>query len=238
MLILEGLDAHYGKKQILFGVGFELQDREIVALIGPNGAGKSTILRTIFGLVRQRSGRVDFDGHEIGNADPSAIVRAGIAFVPQGARVFRDLTIGENLLMGGYTLKDRAVISERCEAVLEAFPRLRERYSQKGASLSGGERQALAFAMAMMLRPKLLLIDEPSIGLAPKLVTQMFDSILAIRENLGSAVLIVEQQAQQVLRVADGVVVVRGGAVIGKGPCSKYRDAEALRRVYLSEVEQ
>ncbi|MGF7161039.1 branched-chain amino acid transport system ATP-binding protein [Rhodoligotrophos appendicifer] len=238
MLTLEGVDAHYGKKQILFGIGFDLPDRQIVALIGPNGAGKSTILRTIFGLVRQRSGRIDFDGKNIGQADTSDVVRVGISFVPQGARVFRDLTIGENLLMGAYTLSDRATIAERREAVLTAFPRLRERYSQKGGSLSGGERQALAFAMAMMVRPKLLLIDEPSIGLAPMLMTQMFDSILSIRETLGSAVLIVEQQAQQVLRIADSVVVIRGGAVIGKGPCSIYRDADALRRVYLSESEQ
>ena len=235
MLELKGVDAFYGKKQVLFGVDLTLGERQIAALIGPNGAGKSTILRTVFGLVRSRRGSVLFNGEETSGNTPDRNVSLGMSLVLQGARVFRDLSVAENLLMAGYTLPSRALIAERQEAVITAFPRLRERIGQKGSSLSGGERQALAFAMALMLRPKLLLIDEPSIGLAPKLVEQIFESIVSIRETLGTAVLIVEQQAQHVLRVADSVVVLRAGAVIGGGPASLYRDADTLRRVYLNE---
>jgi branched-chain amino acid transport system ATP-binding protein len=178
------------------------------------------------------------DGEDISSGTPDRNVQRGISLVQQGARVFRDLSIADNLLMAGYSLPARKLVEERREEVLQAFPRLRERYTQKAATLSGGERQALAFAMALMLRPKLLLIDEPSIGLAPKLVGQVFDTILNIRETLGSSVVIVEQQAQQVLRIAETAIVLRAGAVIGHGPASAYRDVETLRRVYLSETEE
>lgn len=238
MLTLQNVDAFYGMKQVLFGIGFELPDRSIAALIGPNGAGKSTVLKSIFGLVHQRSGTIVFDGEDITAGTPDRNVLRGISLVHQGARVFRDLTIADNLLMAGYALKGRALVNERRDEVLTAFPRLKERYSQKAATLSGGERQALAFAMALMLRPKLLLIDEPSIGLAPMLVGQVFDSINTIRETLGSSVLIVEQQAQQVLRIADSAIVLRAGAIISHGPADRYRDVETLRRVYLSDAEE
>jgi len=237
VLAAEKLVAAYGKKQILFDVNLTLADREIAALIGPNGAGKSTVLRAIFGLVPRREGRLTFDGRDISRATAAANVAAGLAFVPQGARVFHDLSVDENLLMGGYTLRSRAAVAARREHVVALFPALHGRGRQRAGALSGGERQMLAFAMALMLRPKALLIDEPSIGLAPMLVTQIFDTIRGIRDELGTAVLIVEQQAHRVLRVADTVNVIRTGAVVAHGPAESFREEGALRRVYLSEPE-
>jgi branched-chain amino acid transport system ATP-binding protein len=236
VLSVERLDAFYGKKQVLFGINLTLDDRRIAAVIGPNGAGKSTILRTVFGLVPQHSGAILFDNNDRSDANPADNISAGIAFVPQGARVFRDLTVFENLRMGGYTVA-RSVLTARCEDVLQAFPILRERRTQTAGALSGGERQMLAFGMALMLRPRLLLIDEPSIGLAPKLVTQVFDTIVRIRDEFGTAVLIVEQQAQQVLRIANQVFVIRAGYLISQGPVENYRGGDALRRVYLSDYK-
>ena len=234
MLSVSKLDAFYGKKQVLFGIDLTLGDRSIAAVIGPNGAGKSTVLRTLFGLVPQRAGTIVFDKSDRSSAGPADNIAAGIAFVPQGARVFRDLTVFENLRMGGYTLASD-VLSARREEVQQAFPILRERGRQTAGALSGGERQMLAFGMALMLRPRLLLIDEPSIGLAPMLVTQIFDTIERIRDQFGTAVLIVEQQAQQILRVANQVFVIRAGRLISAGPVENYRGEDALRQVYLSD---
>jgi branched-chain amino acid transport system ATP-binding protein len=234
MLSVERLDAYYGKKQVLFGIDLALADGRIAAVIGPNGAGKSTVLRTLFGLVPQREGAIRLDDADRSKASPADNIAAGIAFVPQGARVFRDLTVFENLRMGGYTLAPK-LLAERCEQAMELFPILRERRTQTAGALSGGERQMLAFGMALMLRPRLLLIDEPSIGLAPMLVGQIFDTIRRIRDEFGTAVLIVEQQAQQILRIADQVFVIRAGRLISQGPVENYRGEDALRQVYLSD---
>jgi branched-chain amino acid transport system ATP-binding protein len=228
------MDAFYGKKQVLFGIDIALPERRIAAVIGPNGAGKSTVLRAIFGLGPQREGLIRFNDKDISAAAPPENIAAGIAFVPQGARVFRDLTVFENLRMGGYTLGP-AIHTKRIEEVLNVFPVLRERRTQSASALSGGERQMLAFGMALMLRPKLLLIDEPSIGLAPILVVQILDTIVRIRNEFGTSVLIVEQQAQQILRVADEVFVIRGGRLTSQGPVENYRGEEALRHAYLSD---
>jgi branched-chain amino acid transport system ATP-binding protein len=234
MLNVEKLDAFYGKKQVLFGIDMTLAERRIAAVIGPNGAGKSTVLRAVFGLGPQREGTIRFNDHDRSKSAPPENIAAGIAFVPQGARVFRDLTVFENLRMGGYTL-GAAILAERIEEVLKAFPILAERRAQTAGALSGGERQMLAFGMALMLHPRLLLIDEPSIGLAPMLVTQIFDTIVRIRDQFGTAVLIVEQQAQQILRIADQVFVIRAGRLISQGPVENYRGEDALRQVYLSD---
>jgi branched-chain amino acid transport system ATP-binding protein len=236
MLRVEALNAFYGKKQVLFGIDLELPDGTIGAVIGPNGAGKSTVLRAIFGLVANRSGRVSLHGSDLSRATPVQNIAAGMAFVPQGGRVFRDLTVAENLRMGGYTL-DAATLAERREAVYLAFPVLAERGRQAAGALSGGERQMLAFGMALMLRPRLLMIDEPSIGMAPKLVTQIFDSVQTIRDDMGTSVLIVEQQARQVLRIADSVIVIRAGEMLSHGPVEDYRGEDVLRQVYLSHRE-
>jgi branched-chain amino acid transport system ATP-binding protein len=234
MLSVQRLDAFYGKKQVLFGIELTLAERRIAAVIGPNGAGKSTVLRAVFGLGPQREGAIRFDAKDLSRTAPPENIAAGIAFVPQGARVFRDLSVFENLRMGGYTLKPET-LPARIEEVLDAFPILRERRAQTAGALSGGERQMLAFGMALMLRPRLLMIDEPSIGLAPKLVAQIFDTIVRIRDEFGTAVLIVEQQAQQILRIADEVFVIRAGRLISQGPVEQYRGEDALRQVYLSE---
>jgi len=234
MLTVENLNASYGKKQVLFGIDLTLGDRTIAAVIGPNGAGKSTVLRAIFGLVAEREGRILFDGRDLSTSSPAYNIAAGVAFVPQGARVFRSLTVAENLRMGGFTLASK-VLAERRDRVLQAFPMLSERNAQNAGALSGGERQMLAFAMALMLRPRLLLIDEPSIGLAPMLVANIFDNIKSIRDELGTAVLIVEQQARQVLRIADTVFVIRAGQLISQGPVEDYKGEDVLRRVYLSD---
>lgn len=237
MLSVDNLNAFYGKKQVLFDIGFALEDRRIAAVIGPNGAGKSTVLRAIFGLVRERSGSMRLDGKDLSRSTPPENIAAGLAFVPQGARVFRDLTVAENLRMGGFTLEP-ALLDERREAALASFPVLRERARQRAGALSGGQRQMLAFAMALMLRPKLLLIDEPSIGLAPMLVARIFDTIGRIREELGTSVLIVEQQAQQILRIADEVFVIRAGQLISQGPAAAYRGEDVLRDVYLNQAKK
>jgi branched-chain amino acid transport system ATP-binding protein len=234
MLTVENLNASYGKKQVLFGIDLTLGDRTIAAVIGPNGAGKSTVLRAIFGLVAEREGRILFDGRDLSTSSPAYNIAAGVAFVPQGARVFRSLTVAENLRMGGFTLASK-VLAERRDRVLQAFPVLSERNAQNAGALSGGERQMLAFAMALMLRPRLLLIDEPSIGLAPMLVANIFDNIKSIRDELGTAVLIVEQQARQVLRIADTVFVIRAGQLISQGPVEDYKGEDVLRQVYLSD---
>jgi branched-chain amino acid transport system ATP-binding protein len=234
MLTVENLNASYGKKQVLFGIDLTLGDRTIAAVIGPNGAGKSTVLRAIFGLVAEREGRILFDGRDLSTSSPAYNIAAGVAFVPQGARVFRSLTVAENLRMGGFTLASK-VLAERRDRVLQAFPMLSERNAQNAGALSGGERQMLAFAMALMLRPRLLLIDEPSIGLAPMLVANIFDNIKSIRDELGTAVLIVEQQARQVLRIADTVFVIRAGQLISQGPVEDYKGEDVLRQVYLSD---
>lgn len=234
MLTVEHLNASYGKKQVLFGIDLTLGDRTIAAVIGPNGAGKSTVLRAIFGLVAEREGSILFDGRDLSTSSPAYNIAAGVAFVPQGARVFRSLTVAENLRMGGFTLASK-VLAERRDRVLQAFPVLSERNAQNAGALSGGERQMLAFAMALMLRPRLLLIDEPSIGLAPMLVANIFDNIKSIRDELGTAVLIVEQQARQVLRIADTVFVIRAGQLISQGPVEDYKGEDVLRRVYLSD---
>jgi branched-chain amino acid transport system ATP-binding protein len=234
VLNVENLNAFYGKKQVLFGIEIMLPERCIAAVIGPNGAGKSTVLRAVFGLGPQREGTIRFNEADVSRSMPPQNIAAGIAFVPQGARVFRDLTVSENLRMGGYTLAPD-VLAERRDEAMELFPILRERSAQKAGVLSGGERQMLAFGMALMLRPRLLLIDEPSIGLAPMLVTQIFDTIVRIRDELGTAVLIVEQQAQQILRIADQVFVIRAGRLISQGPVDDYRGEDTLRQIYLSD---
>jgi branched-chain amino acid transport system ATP-binding protein len=234
MLTVEKLDAFYGEKRVLFGIDIKLADHRIAAVIGPNGAGKSTLLRAVFGLGPQRQGMIRFNQNDLSHQTPPENIAAGIAFVPQGARVFRDLSVFENLRIGGYTLSP-ALLPSRIEEALNAFPILRERRTQTAGALSGGERQMLAFGMALMLHPRLLMIDEPSIGLAPKLVAQIFDTIVQVRGKFGTSVLIVEQQAQQILRIADQVFVIRAGRLISEGPVENYRNEDALRQVYLNE---
>ncbi|WP_101294738.1 ABC transporter ATP-binding protein [Halegenticoccus soli] len=208
LLVIEGLDAGYGDLQILDGVDLDVGDGEYVAVIGPNGAGKSTVLKSIFGLTTYMGGRITFGGEDIGGLPPEAVIRRGISYVPQTENVFPSLSVRENLEMGTYILD--SVPEDALRAVFDRFPILQERQSQRAGTLSGGQQQMLAMGRALMLDPKLLLLDEPSAGLAPDLVDEMFDRVDEIN-RAGTAVLIVEQNAKEALRRCDrGYVLVQG----------------------------
>jgi branched-chain amino acid transport system ATP-binding protein len=209
LLEVEDLDAGYGDLQILDGVDMEVEEGEYVSIVGPNGAGKSTVMKTIFGLTTYMDGSIRFDGEEISGLDPEEIITRGLSYVPQTENVFGGLSVKENLEMGAYILDE--VPQDRLEAVYERFPILQERSDQAAGSLSGGQRQMVAMGRALMLDPDILLLDEPSAGLAPDLVEETLDRIDAINES-GTSVLIVEQNAKEVLRRCDrGYVLVQGG---------------------------
>lgn len=216
MLKVENLQVYYGAIHALQGVSFHLEKGEIVALIGANGAGKSTVLNTISGILRPREGAVTFEGQEIHTTAPQNIVRKGVIHVPEGRKVFSRMTVAENLEMGAYTNTDRATIQRDLEAVFERFPRLKERRDQLGGTLSGGEQQMLAIGRGLMAHPKLLLLDEPSMGLSPILVEIIFDIIQDINEQ-GTSILLVEQNAQMALAIADRAYVLETGKITMQG---------------------
>lgn len=208
MLSIRDLAAGYGELQILDGVDLDIGEGEYITIVGPNGAGKSTVMKSVFGLATYMGGTIRFDDMDISGLNPEEIIRHGIGYVPQNENVFSTLTVRENLEMGAYILD--SVPQDRLDAVFERFPILSERSSQKAGTLSGGQRQMLAMGRALMLDPKLLLLDEPSAGLAPALVSDMFDRVGAINES-GTAVLMVEQNATEALRRCDrGYVLVQG----------------------------
>lgn len=216
MLKIENLQVFYGAIHALQGVNFHLEEGEIVALIGANGAGKSTVLNTISGLLRPREGIISFQGQEIYQTPPQDIVRLGVIQVPEGRKIFPSMTVTENLEMGAYTQTDRTVIERDKEAVFERFSRLRERHNQLGGTLSGGEQQMLAIGRGLMAHPKLLLLDEPSMGLSPQLVEQIFDIIQDINEQ-GTSILLVEQNAQMALAVANRAYLLETGKITMQG---------------------
>jgi branched-chain amino acid transport system ATP-binding protein len=216
MLKVKNLQVYYGAIHALQGISFNLEKGEIVALIGANGAGKSTALNTISGILRPREGSVMFEGQEIHEMPPQDIVSKKIIQVPEGRKIFSRMTVTENLEMGAYTQTDRAVISHDMESVFERFPRLRERRNQLGGTLSGGEQQMLAIGRGLMAHPTLLLLDEPSMGLSPILVEQIFDIIQDINE-LGTSILLVEQNAQMALAIADRAYVLETGKIVMQG---------------------
>ena len=216
MLKVENLQVYYGAIHALQGISFNLEKGEIVALIGANGAGKSTALNTISGILRPREGTVIFEEQEIHEMPPQDIVRKSIIQVPEGRKIFSRMTVTENLEMGAYTQTDREVINHDMESVFERFPRLRERRSQLGGTLSGGEQQMLAIGRGLMAHPTLLLLDEPSMGLSPILVEQIFDIIQDINEQ-GTSILLVEQNAQMALAIADRAYVLETGKIVMQG---------------------
>ena len=216
MLNVENINVHYGAIHALKEVSFHLEENEIVALIGANGAGKSTSLNTISGLLHPTSGRVVFAGEDISATRPQEIVRKGIIQVPEGRRIFASMSVWENLEMGAFTRSNRAEINARMESVFERFPRLKERRKQAGGTLSGGEQQMLAIARALMAEPRVLLLDEPSMGLAPILVEQIFDIIREINES-GTSIILVEQNALMALSIADRGYVLDTGRVALEG---------------------
>jgi branched-chain amino acid transport system ATP-binding protein len=216
MLKVENLQVYYGAIHALQGVSFHLEKGEVVALIGANGAGKSTVLNTISGILRPREGSVSFEDQEIHEVPPQDIVRKGVIQVPEGRKIFSRMTVTENLEMGAYTYSDRATINRDMEAVFERFSRLRERRNQLGGTLSGGEQQMLAIGRGLMAHPTLLLLDEPSMGLSPILVEQIFDIIQDINEQ-GTSILLVEQNAQMALAIADRAYVLETGKIVMQG---------------------
>jgi branched-chain amino acid transport system ATP-binding protein len=232
LLEVENLVARYGRITALDGVSLSVEQGEIVTLIGANGAGKTTTLRAISGLVRPAAGAIRFDGRDISKLAPNDIVRAGISHSPEGRRVFPRMTVRENLELGAYTRSAKAEIAEDTERVLGIFPRLRERYEQKAGTMSGGEQQMMAIARAMMSRPRLLLLDEPSLGLSPILVQTIFAVIRDINAR-GTTVLLIEQNARQALAVASRGYVLEVGRIAHAGAAAELSASAAVRAAYL-----
>jgi branched-chain amino acid transport system ATP-binding protein len=232
LLEVDGLVARYGRITALQDVSLRVEEREIVTLIGANGAGKTTTLRAISGLVKAASGAIRFAGRDVTRLAPDAVVRAGIGHSPEGRRVFPRMTVRENLELGAYTRSAKDEIAGDLERVLAIFPRLKERYAQKAGTMSGGEQQMLAIARAMMSRPKLLLLDEPSLGLSPKLVQTIFEVIRDINAR-GTTILLIEQNARQALAVASRGYVLEVGRIAHSGPAAELMASEAVRAAYL-----
>ncbi len=230
MLKIEDIHVYYGSIHAIKGVSFEVNDGEIVALIGANGAGKSTILKTVSGLMHPRSGSITFMDQNITNMDAHKLVRHGLAHVPEGRRIFLQMTVQENLEMGAYTRKN--VQAEDLEKVFSYFPRLAERRKQIAGTLSGGEQQMLAMSRALMSHPKLMMLDEPSMGLAPILVDQIFDMIKELHAG-GTTILLVEQNARKALQVADRAYVLETGVVTLSGTGPELASSDAVKKAYL-----
>lgn len=231
ILEFRDLEAGYGKSQVLYGVSMEVRAGEVVTMVGANGAGKSTLLRSIFGLTDIRSGVVRFKGQDITGARPHHLVALGLAFVPQERSIFPSLTVYENLEMGGYTMSGDKVL-ENIEKVFNRFPLLEERYQQKAGTLSGGERQMLAIARGLMTEPELLMLDEPSLGLAPKIVEAVFEQIQLIHES-GTTIFLVEQNARRALSIADRAYVLELGQIRHQGTGQELLNDPEVQRAYL-----
>lgn len=231
MLLIENLDVYYGAIQALEGVSLEVKEGEVVSIIGSNGAGKSTLLRTISGLTRPREGTITFKGEEIQDVPADKIVRLGISQSPEGRRIFTNMTVQENLQLGAFTRKDGEIQADM-EKVMDKFPRVRERLKQSAGTLSGGEQQMLAICRALMSRPKLLLLDEPSMGLAPNLVTEIFNIITELHRD-GVTILLVEQNAHRALEVADRGYVLETGHIVLQGPGKDLLHDPKVKEAYL-----
>ena len=232
MLRVEDINVYYGAIHAIKGISLDVPDGEIVALIGSNGAGKSTTLRTISGLMRPKKGRIMYDGEDITGVPAHKIVGKGLCQVPEGRHVFANMTVLENLELGAYLRNDKDGIAKDMEAVFEKFPRLLERKNQIAGTLSGGEQQMLAMARALMSRPKLLLLDEPSMGLAPLLVKEIFNIIKEINAS-GTTVLLVEQNANMALSIADKAHVLETGRITLSGTAAELASSEEVRKAYL-----
>ncbi|QOJ16009.1 MAG: ABC transporter ATP-binding protein [Planctomycetia bacterium] len=233
MLEVRDLCVKYGAIPALHGLSLSVEKGQIVTLIGCNGAGKTTTLRTISGLLRPSSGSITFDGAPIHALSTDGIVRLGIAQAPEGRGIFGNLTVDENLSLGAFARRDRAGIAKDREWALQLFPRLRERLRQNAGTLSGGEQQMLAIARSVLARPRLLLLDEPSLGLAPQIVQTIFHIIRTIREERGTTILLVEQNAHMALHTADYAYVLEVGRIAMHGPAARLAASDAVRKAYL-----
>jgi branched-chain amino acid transport system ATP-binding protein len=232
MLKVKDLNVHYGKIHAIKGISFEVNRGEIVTLIGANGAGKTTILQTVSGILKPSEGMITFEGENLNKIRPHQIPALGIAHVPEGRRIFAEMTVLENLQMGAYIRKDKVQIQEDIEKVFLSFPRLKERIKQIAGTLSGGEQQMLAMGRALMTRPKLILLDEPSMGLAPILVDEIFDMIQTINEA-GTTVLLVEQNANKALHIANRAYVLETGYIKLSGNASELLVNPEVQQAYL-----
>ena len=234
MLEVKDLQVFYGMIQAIKGISFEVNEGETVALIGANGAGKTTTLHTITGLLSPKKGSVVFEGKEITRVPAHKIVSLGMAHVPEGRRVFAQLSVYQNLKMGAYTRKDKTEIDEMLETVYKRFPRLKERQNQMAGTLSGGEQQMLAMGRALMSKPKIVLLDEPSMGLSPILVNEIFDIIQSLNKA-GTTVLLVEQNAKKALSIADRAYVLETGRIVQSGNAQVLLNDESIKKAYLGE---
>lgn len=232
MLKIDNIDVYYGAIHALKGISLEVKEGEIVTLIGANGAGKSTTLRTISGLLKPKTGSITFLGQDIAGVRAHEIVKKGISQVPEGRRVFAEMTVMENLDLGAFVRKDKAGIQQDLKHVFELFPRLEERKNQSAGTLSGGEQQMLAMGRALMSRPKLLLLDEPSMGLAPLLIKEIFNIIVDINKS-GTTVLLVEQNANMALSIANRAYVLETGRITLSGSAKELAASEDVRKAYL-----
>ena len=232
LLEVKDLEVHYGVIKAIKGISFEVNQGEVIALIGANGAGKTTTLHTVTGLIQPSHGQIIFDGKDITKIPAHKIVGMGMAHVPEGRRIFQQLTVLENLKLGAYTRKDKSLISATLKMVYERFPRLEERKNQVAGTLSGGEQQMLAMGRALMSNPRIILMDEPSMGLSPLLVSEIFDIIKVISEG-GTTVLLVEQIAQKALSIADRAYVLETGNISLSGKASDLINDESVRKAYL-----
>ncbi len=232
MLEIEGVDAYYKDLQALWGVSMQVNEGELVALVGPNGAGKTTTLRAISGLLKPAEGNIRFDGKSLGKESPNKIVELGICQVPEGGRVFTSMSVLENLELGAYVAQARREKDQSLKWVFEIFPRLEERQDQRAGTLSGGERQMLAIGRALMSKPRLLLLDEPSFGLAPLLVEHIFEMISEINRQ-GVTVLLVEQNVRAALELTQRAYVIENGRIVGQGTGEDLLSFESVRSAYL-----
>lgn len=232
-LIVRSVDVFYGKIQILRGVSIEVSIGSITALIGPNGSGKTTLLKTISGLVKPARGAIELNGENIAGLEPHRIVEKGIVQVPEGRRLFPYLTVYENLRLGAYTRRARERFEDNLERVLAIFPILRERLRQKAGTLSGGEQQMLAIARALMAEPKILMLDEPSLGLAPKIIDALFNQIKSLRDSEKITILLAEQNAAKAFEISDHVYVMELGRIVKAGTPSELADDPDIKKAYL-----
>ncbi len=234
MLEVKDLEVYYGVIQAIKGVSFHVDKGEVIALIGANGAGKTTILHTITGLLTPKKGSVMFGGKDITKVPAHKIVSMGMAHVPEGRRVFAELSVYENLRMGAYTRKDKGEIEASLQQIYERFPRLKERKNQMAGTLSGGEQQMLAMWRALMSKPQIILMDEPSMGLSPILVNEIFDIIQSVSES-GTTVLLVEQNAKKALSIADRAYVLETGNIVMEGKAQDLLEDDSIKKAYLGE---
>ncbi len=234
MLEVKDIEVYYGMIQAIKGVSFHVEEGEVIALIGANGAGKTTILHTVSGLLAPKKGSILFEGKELTKTPGHKIVSMGMAHVPEGRRVFAQLTVLQNLKMGAYTRKDKKEIDETLQMVFEHFPRLKERQGQLAGTLSGGEQQMLAMGRALMSHPKIILMDEPSMGLSPIFVNEIFNIIQEV-SKMGTTVLLVEQNAKKALSIADRAYVLETGNIVLEGKASDLLNDDSIKKAYLGE---